>query len=340
MTRQDKDMRFNPQNERMKYKYRIHLKRIGRKDYKTMIEELKHLRCYENYMSFNGFTAFNHEIADKYINHLLQTGHSLSFINDNLRTLKAFLNWLRNQRGYKSKIDYNHIEYLCLSNNQRKTAKAPEYKKAYKYPQIIEAIRHMTSDTLVERRNKAMLSLQALCGLRISELRTVKIKNIIEEDGCYFVYVNPKDMHVKFAKIRQANFMPLPDDIKQNVLSWRDYLISQGFKDSCPLFPQIPNQFNQHNLLQSHLSMNEIKSNTTVREIFKRAFQAAGMEYINPHSFRHTKARFAETQSPEFLNAVRQSLGHSSIDTTLNSYGQLSNQEQSRRFSGERISLE
>lgn len=332
MKSQEKDFAYNPKNERIKYKYRIHLKRIGRKDEKTMIEELKHLRGYEIYSGFQDFALFNDEIADKYINYLVRDGFSLSYISDNLRTLKSFLNWLRNQRGYKSKIDYNHIEYLGLTNNQRKTAKATEYKKAYKYEQILVTIRHMPAHTLVEKRNKAMLSLQALCGLRISELRTVKIKNIIEEDGQYFVYANPKDMQVKFAKTRQANFMPLPEDIKQNVLSWRDLLISQGFKCDCPLFPQIPNKFNQRNLLESELTMNEIRSGSTIRDIFKQAFEAVSLEYIKPHSFRHTMARFAEKQSPEFLNAVRQSLGHSSIDTTLNSYGQLSNQEQTRRF--------
>lgn len=334
---QPKDTRYNASNERMKYKYRIHLKRVGRKDEKTMLEELKHLRGFEAYTDFADFSIFNAEYADKYINHLIREDFSLSYINDNLRALRAFLNWLRNQRGCRSKIDYNHIEYLGLSNNQRRTAKAAEYKKAYKYPDIIATIRNMPEGTVIERRNKALLSLQALCGLRVSELRTVKIKNILEEDGKYFVYVNPKDMQVKFAKLRQANFIPLPDDIRQNVLEWRDYLIQQGFKPVSPLFPQISMRFNQHNLLESKLTLNEVKSNTTIREVFNRAFEAAGLPYINPHSFRHTLARFAEKQSPEFLNAVRQSLGHKSIDTTLNSYGQLSNQEQTRRVNETRF---
>ena len=331
--KQEREMRHNGKNERMKYKYRIHLKRIGRKDEKTMIEELKHLRGFEIYADFADFTIFNDDVADKYINHLMRENYSLSYINDNLRVLRAFLNWLRNQRGYKSKIDYNHIEYLGLSNNQRRTAKASEYKQSYKYPQIIDTIRKMPENKVIEKRDKALISLQALCGLRISELRTVKIKNIIEEDGNYFVYVNPKDMQVKFAKQRQANFMPLPDDIKQNVITWREYLMTQGFKKDSPLFPQIPAKFNQHNLLETTLTMNEIKSNTTIRGVFERAFKAAGYDYIRPHSFRHTQVRYAEKQSPEFMNATRQSLGHSSIDTSFSSYGHISNQEQTRRFS-------
>lgn len=176
----------------------------------------------------------------------------------------------------------------------------------------------------IEKRNKAIISLQALCTLRISELRTVKIKNIIEEDGHYFIYINPKDMAVKFSKTRHAVFITLPDDIIHNVISWRDFLLKQHeFHENDPLFPIISNRFNQQNILEQSTQRKPIQSETTIRTVFKQTFQAAGFPYINPHSFRHTLARYAQTQSTLFLNAVRQNLGHSSIDTTLSSYGQL-----------------
>src|SRR5690606_30998953 len=98
---------------------------------------------------------------------------SLYYITDNIRALKDFLNWLERQLGYRRKINYNHIDYLNVSRNQRKTAKATEYQKAYKYDQIIQTIRQMPADKDKAKRDKAIISLQALCTLRISELRTV-----------------------------------------------------------------------------------------------------------------------------------------------------------------------
>lgn len=65
----------------------------------------------------------------------------------------------------------------------------------------------MPEATTIQIRNKAMISLQGLGSLRISELRTVKIKNLIQEDGKWFIHVNPRDMEVKGAKTRNANFM-------------------------------------------------------------------------------------------------------------------------------------
>ena len=179
-------------------------------------------------------------------------------------------------------------------------------------------------------RDKAMVSLQALCALRISELRTVKLQSLIEEDGVYFIHVTPKNMQVKLAKTRQVVFVPLPEDIIGNVIQWRDRLIVLGFKQSDPLFPAITSSFNERNLFESQLQTSGIKSGTTLRNIFKTCFTNAGFEYLNPHSFRKTHARFAQTQKPEFLNAVRQNLGHSSIDTTLSSYGHLSELDQRR----------
>lgn len=334
-----KKNKFNPKNERAKYQYRKHLRRVNSRDEKTIIAALEHIRSFELYLNFEGFQKYNSHVADKYIQNMFAVGFSLSYITDNIRYLKDFLRWLERQHGYRSKIDYNQIDYLNISRNQRITAKAVEYQKAYKFDEIIKTIRHMPNETDKDKQDRAIISLQALCALRISELRTVKMKSLIQEDGIYFIYVCPKNMNVKFAKTRQATFMPLPADIIANVIEWKDYLLSLGFKDTDPLFPKVDNHFTETNLLEQTIRKEEIKSDTTIRNVFKLAFESAGFEYIKPHNFRKTHVRYAECQSPAFLNAVRQSLGHSSIDTTLNSYGQQSHAEQRRYISEVRFSL-
>lgn len=334
MKKDKKCAQFNAVNERAKYKYRKHLRRVGQRDEKTVIAALKHIRDFEIFLNFAGFEKFNDHIADKYIQSMFTAKLSLNHINGNVRALKDFLNWLERQRGYRSKIDYNHIDYLNISNNQKKEAKAMNYQKSYKYDEIIDTIRKMPDKTDKDKRDRVFISLQALCTLRISELRTVKLQNLIEEDGQYFIYVCPKSMKTKNAKTRYVAFVPIADDLIRNVIEWRDYLKGLGFKDSDPLFPAIDNRFAQTNLLEQTIRKEQIKSDTTIRDIFKKAFIAAGYEYIKPHSFRKTLARYAQNQSPAFLNAVRQNLGHSSIDTTLSSYGQLSVEEQ-RQIIGE-----
>jgi integrase len=60
-----------------------------------------------------------------------------------------------------------------------------------------------------------------------------------------------------------------------------------------------------------------------IRDIFRQAFELAGLPYFNPHSFRNTLAQLGERLSPnaEALKAWSQNLGHSGVLTTLMSYG-------------------
>lgn len=336
MTKENDKSKFHALNERVKYKYRRHVQHVGRKDKKTVIEALKHIRYFETFIEFAGFQTFNKDIASRYVQELVNQTKSMSFVTSNLKAVQDFLNWLERQRGYRTKINYDDIDYLNVSNNQRREAKAQNYQETYKFEQIIKTIRMMPNKTEKDKRDRAMVSLQALCTLRISELRTVKIRNMIEEDGIWFIDVNPKNMSIKFAKQREAVFIPLADDLIANVTEWRNHLFAKGFKKDDPLFPTIDNRFNQQNLLEQHIGAQSIKSDTTIRDVFKRAFTNAGLDYINPHSFRKTLAKYAQHQSPEFLNAVRQNLGHSSIDTTLSSYGRLSYHDQRRIIAGNR----
>jgi integrase len=236
---------------------------------------------------------------------------------------------LQRQKGYHSKIKYYDIGFLNTTNKQRRAAKAPEHKKSYSYDQMILTIRRMPTDTMIQRRNKAMISLDALCGLRISGLRTLKMKNLIREDGGWFIYANPKDIKVKNSTPRRSPFFQMPQDIVDNVINRKNELMQKhNFKDKDLLFPKIPNSFNWQNLLESEIEKEEMQSTSAVRDVFETAFKATGFKYINPHNFRHTRARFDAKQSPEYLNATRQALGHKTIDTKLNSYGELSSDEQ------------
>ena len=335
--KKEKREQFNPKNERIKYQFRIHTKRAIKKDDKTIIAELKYLRDYELFDNFDDFETFSNTKADQYVNHLFDQNYSLSYINDAIRTLKVFLTWLERQKGFRSKINYNDIDYLNITNNQRRASKATEHKRSYSFEQIVKTIHQMPNNTMIERRNKAIISANALCSLRISELRTVKLKNLIEEEGKCFIHINPKDVNSKFAKSRYVDFIQLSQDIFDNLINWKNELVKLGFISKDPLFPKIPTNFNQLNFLESRITKDEIKSSSQIRDIFKNAFEKAGFEYINPHNFRHTRARFASKQSPQYLNATRQALGHKNIDTTFSSYGELSIYEQRDVIAGIKI---
>lgn len=336
MKRKSKDLtgRYNPKNVRVVYRYIQHLKHALGKDAKTTYQVQKYIRHYDEVFDFEDFAIFNKEKAIKFKEALFRNELSASYILHAISTLKEFFTWLERQKGYRSKIIFNDIFYLSLTRNQINQARATEYQNSYKFVEIIKAIRNMPEQTLIDKRNKAMVSLQMACTLRISELRTIKIKNLIYDDMpevCnWFVDINPKNMEIKFAKKRMAYFIGVPQEIIDNIISWKDYLLKQGFIPQDPLFPLIPSNFNQNNLLESSIKKEVIKSSSTIRNIFRKSFEAVDLPYYKPHSFRHTLVRESERISPQHLNSIRQNHGHASINTTIQSYGNLSNAEQGR----------
>ena len=62
-----------------------------------------------------------------------------------------------------------------------------------------------------------------------------------------------------------------------------------------------------------------------VREVFRKAFEGAGLPYYNPHSFRDMLVRHAMMLdlTPEEMKAWSQNLGHADVLTTFTSYGQV-----------------
>ena len=65
MKKQESKHLFNAQNERAKYKYRVHLKCVLQRDDKTITAALKHLRDYELFTKFEGYETYNGERANR-----------------------------------------------------------------------------------------------------------------------------------------------------------------------------------------------------------------------------------------------------------------------------------
>jgi hypothetical protein len=72
------------------------------------------------------------------------------------------------------------------------------------------------------------------------------------------------------------------------------------------------------------------KDAAAIRRIFKESFEAAGLPYFNPHSFRNTLVRLGQKicSNPEAFKAWSQNLGHAHVLTTFTSYGTVASSRQ------------
>jgi hypothetical protein len=76
-------------------------------------------------------------------------------------------------------------------------------------------------------------------------------------------------------------------------------------------------------LFAAGLSRSGWKTTQPINAIFRKAFEAAGLPYYNPHSFRDMLVRHGQSLNltVEGFKAWSQNLGHAEVMTTLTSYG-------------------
>lgn len=328
---------YNPTNERVKRRYYQYVLEAEGKAPSTLDSIRKAILRFEEYTKSKEFKTFNREQAIAFKKHLAQlttqrTGEALSVstLLATVNPLKDFFKWLAYQPGYKSHIHLPDIEYLSLSANDTRAAKAVMEKSFPTIEQVRAVLKKMPLTNEVERRNKAVIAFTLLTGVRVNALISLKIKHV--DLGHNLVKQNPKEMNTKFSKTINTFFYPAGDDVKQTIVDWIDYLVKEKLYDTnMPLFPRTALKHDENNAFaMGGLEPIHWTTTTPIREIFKEAFILAGLPYYNPHSFRNTLVHFGQKicKNPEDFKAWSQNLGHESPLTTFMSYGTLGLQRQ------------
>ena len=192
------------------------------------------------------------------------------------------------------------------------------------------SLRAMPSDSEIEQRNRALIAFTLLTGARDSAIASMKLKHVDLTAGC--VYQDAREVKTKNSKTFTTYFFPVGEEIRQIVEDWVSYLREDKlWGNDDPLFPATKvavaeeRRFQVVGLERKHWS-----NATAIRTIFREAFQAAGLPYFNPHSFRNTLVQLGETvcKTPEEFKAWSQNLGHEEVLTTFYSYGAVGTRRQ------------
>jgi integrase len=313
--------RYNAHNELIKTKFFGMLENAKGRDPKTVDSYVKSIHEFEFYSKFIDFKKFDIALAVGFKEYLSDKKNkrtrqniSKSYLQHCTSQVREFFEWLSRQKGYSRCIQHDDAQYFTLTRNNRNRARATEYQESYTIDEIISTIRKMPSSTLIEMRNKAMISLTLLTTPRISALQTARmgsIKYYRDFDAWAFVQ-NPNLVDTKFAKHITAFFIGNVRDLYNNVHIFIESLKVEGFTDKCPLFPRIVPSFTRDGLPCLVLEKEFIKSQTTIRTIFKQAFENNELPYLKPHSFRHsiTRKMMRSDRSPLLVSNLSQNLGH------------------------------
>jgi integrase len=322
--------KHNAANERIKREYFAYLKEAKGRDEATIDGVAKSLARFEQSTKARDFKRFHREQAVAFKAGLAQalnarTGERISKATmlSTLRDLRAFFFWLAHLPGFKSHIAYADADYFNLSDKDVAVARARREKRVPTLAQVHHVLSTMPADTVLERRDRALLAFAALTGARVAALASFRLGHVNIGEG--YVEQDARTVRTKFAKTFRTFLMPIEGEALAVFVDWtreleRDHL--WGIDD--PLFPATQMGLDENGGFRATGILRSGWSTTQpINAIFRRAFEGAGLPYFNPHSFRDMLVRHAMTMnlSPEAMKAWSQNLGHADVMTTFTSYG-------------------
>lgn len=314
--------KHSEKNARVKRDYFRYRREAQRSDEKSIDVVARALARFEQSTQHKDFASFHREQAVAFKRRLAEQV-SKATAHTTLAALKAFFHWLAGQPGYRSKLTYADADYFNLPDKDVRIAGASLPKAFPSLEQVHCVLATMPATTPVERRDQALIACAILTGARDGALRSLKLKHVnlaehrIDQDA--------REVDTKNAKSFSTWFFPVGGDALAILTEWCTYLRNDlHWSDNDALFPATAVAPDSDGLFAPAGLLREgWRSTGPVRLAFRRAFEAAGLDYFHPHTLRHTLVQLGERVCPTIENfkAWSQNLGHKSVTTTLTSYG-------------------
>lgn len=234
-------------------------------------------------------TAVEEYMVERFLTHLLERKHKKSSQARELSGVKSFFNYLL----ITDKIETSPAEFISAPKSSRTL---PDVLSVEEVERIIKCT---DTTTIKGRRDRAMLELMYSCGLRVSELISLKLGDLFFGEGYIRVLgKGSKQRLVPIGRVAQEYVMRYLDDRKDRASSLSKSVIPRSEET---LF--LSNR-------QSKLSR------VMVFNIIRQATEAAGItKSVSPHTFRHSFATHLLAGGAS-IRQVQELLGHENITTT------------------------
>ncbi|RYH08455.1 site-specific integrase [Tropicimonas sp. IMCC6043] len=322
--------RTNP-NLRIKRKYLTWMSEARGVSEATVDRAAASIDTYLAWLKGKDLRQFHSEKALAFKRHLEsdRTGRnrprSASTINGILRDLRSFMTWLADQPGYRSRIRHADAAYFSPDRKSEQARRGELFKPAPSPEQVAHAILSMPSETLLERRDRALMAFLFLTGAREKAAMTVRMGHVDLTNAC--VQFDGRLVETKFGKRFTVAFLPVGDTFVAILRDWITELrtdLMWGQTD--PVFPKTAVGIGVTGGFESRgLERAPWKSPARVVKIFRGAFEAAGLPPYSPHSIRRTLVQLSNDhcRTPEEFKAWSQNLGHEDVLTTFMNYGSI-----------------
>lgn len=175
----------NPKNERTKRYYTEYMKLTGGKSESSIDKPLAAIARFETSTRWKGFEKFHIEQAiafrdglDPEVNEAAGKPLAKGTIVAILKAVRAFFIWLADQPSFRRRIRYSGANYFNPSNRDDRIARSAEQKPSPSLEQVRRVLKEMPANTLVERRNRAIVAFLILTGIRDGAAIGLKLRHV------------------------------------------------------------------------------------------------------------------------------------------------------------------
>ncbi len=245
--------------------------------------DLKNLAEYLASMELDTFEDVVKEDLIAFLYYISDLGLSNTTRARYLSTFRSFFRFLVSEGIMESDIS----ETVEMPKQKRKI---PDTLSFVEINAILEA---PDTDKIGGIRDKAMLELLYACGLRVSELLTIRRKDIITDMEIIRV----------LGKGAKERFVP----VGRSALKWVEFYMAKAR-------PQIAS-INSEDVLFLNMRGKPMSRMGFWKQLKKYAIESGILKNVHPHTFRHSFATHLLEGGAD-LRAVQEMLGHSDISTT------------------------
>ncbi|QYS88481.1 MULTISPECIES: site-specific tyrosine recombinase XerD [Flavobacterium] len=275
-------------------------------NWQTLLKDYQHYLKLERALSKNSIENYTMDI-EKLIQYLNSNNlnHSPTNIKEeviqdfiyhisssiNPRSQARLISGLKSFFGYLIFENYRQDNPLELIESPKLGRKLPDILSIENIDNLINAIDLSTSEG---ERNRAILETLYSCGLRVSELTTLKISDLFFEEG--FIKITGKG--------NKQRFVPISDLTQKYITIYKNQIrchlnIQKGHEDT--LF-----------LNRRGKQLTRAMIFTIIKDLAKKINLN---KTISPHTFRHSFATHLLENGAD-LRSIQIMLGHESITTT------------------------
>ena len=230
-------------------------------------------------------TAVEEYMIERFLVHLLEKRHKKSSQARELSGIKSFFNYLL----LTDKIESSPAEFITAPKSSRTL---PDTLSVDEVERIIGSIDTSTDKGL---RDRAMLELMYSCGLRVTELISLKLSDLFFGEGYIRV----------LGKGNKQRLVPIGRVAQEYVMSYLDVRKEESSATKT--------KGEQTLFLSNRLSG---LTRVMVFNIIRQATELAGItKSVSPHTFRHSFATHLLAGGAS-IRQVQDMLGHENITTT------------------------